>query len=223
MKYEVVTLPERNITGLSVRTSNDAPDCEQKIGALWQMFHQHVQQAGDKCYGVYTDYKWDTPSYLAFVGHEGATGGADVTTVTIPAGNYAKFTYFGAVGKIGEVWQEIWHMNLPRAYTADFEEYVQVDEQTQCGQVNVYVALADICQSCGMPMTKPVDYGTEADGSPSKEYCCYCRKNGAFVQDCTMEQMIEGCLRYAPEQYGDAETARAQMKAYFPTLKRWKQ
>ena len=222
MNYEVVVLPERKVIGLGVRMSNHASDCTQKIGALWQTFRKQMQQVGEKCYGVYTDYKWDDDSYLAFVGQEGALNVMDAITVTIPAGNYAKFTYSGAVDQIGKVWHEIWQMNLPRAYTADFEEYVQIDEATQCGQVNVYIALANICQSCGMPMTKPADYGTEADGSPSKEYCCYCRKNGAFVQDCTMEQMIEGCLQYAPEQYGNSDTARAQMRAYFPTLKRWK-
>ena len=38
-----------------------------------------------------------------------------------------------------------------------------------------------------------------------------------------MEEMIEGCLIYAPEMYGDLDAARAQMQAYFPTLERWKQ
>ena len=89
------------------------------------------------------------------------------------------------------------------------------------GQVNLYIALADLCQSCGMPMTRPEDYGTEQDGRKSPEYCRYCRKDGAFVQDCTMEEMIEGCLTYAPEAYGDPDEARRQMRAYFPTLKRW--
>ena len=54
------------------------------------------------------------------------------------------------------------------------------------GTVNIYVALADVCQSCGMPMTRPEDYGTERDGKPSKTYCCYCRKDGAFVQDLSL-------------------------------------
>ena len=36
-----------------------------------------------------------------------------------------------------------------------------------------------------------------------------------------MEEMIEGCLTYAPEAYGDPDEARRQMRAYFPTLKRW--
>ena len=51
------------------------------------------------------------------------------------------------------------------------------------------------CQSCGMPMG-PTDehYGTEADGSKSKDYCKYCYQNGAFTADCTMGEMISSSL-----------------------------
>ncbi|MBU4293030.1 MAG: zinc ribbon domain-containing protein [Actinobacteria bacterium] len=30
------------------------------------------------------------------------------------------------------------------------------------------------CQSCSMPMMKPEDFGTNADGSKNEEYCTYC-------------------------------------------------
>jgi Putative zinc ribbon domain len=36
------------------------------------------------------------------------------------------------------------------------------------------------CQSCAMPMAKPDDYGTNLDGSQSKEYCHY--SNSRFEQ-----------------------------------------
>ena len=32
------------------------------------------------------------------------------------------------------------------------------------------------CQSCGMPMEKPEDFGTSNDGGRNEEYCCYCYK-----------------------------------------------
>ena len=48
------------------------------------------------------------------------------------------------------------------------------------------------CQSCGMPLTD--DYkGTNADGSRNEDYCNYCYMDGRFMQDMTMEQMIEHC------------------------------
>lgn len=84
-----------------------------------------------------------------------------------------------------------------------------------------------ICQSCGMPMQTADQFGTNKDGSLNQEYCCYCYKNGAFVQDCTMEGMIEHCVQYLDEFNGASNTqftkeeAIAQMKEHFPQLKRW--
>ena len=46
------------------------------------------------------------------------------------------------------------------------------------------------CQSCGMPLTDNV-LGTNADGSKNEDYCMYCYKDGKFLQDCTMDEMIE--------------------------------
>ncbi len=80
------------------------------------------------------------------------------------------------------------------------------------------------CQSCGMPLAADGDLGTEADGSPSYDYCVYCYKDGAFTTNQTMEEMIETCLLYNRETgvYGDESQARRDMTAWFPTLKRWK-
>ncbi len=81
------------------------------------------------------------------------------------------------------------------------------------------------CQSCGMPLTEEAQLGTEADGSRSGEYCCYCYEKGAFAQDCTMEEMIEFCLKLNDEHgaMGTREEAKATMEQWFPTLKRWKE
>jgi hypothetical protein len=55
------------------------------------------------------------------------------------------------------------------------------------------------CQSCGMPLNDHV-LGTNADGSKNEDYCMYCYKDGKFLQDCTMEEMIwrEGDTQYYP-------------------------
>jgi general stress protein 26 len=83
------------------------------------------------------------------------------------------------------------------------------------------------CQSCGMPMQSTDQFGTNADGSANHEYCCYCYKGGAFTQDCTMDEMIEHCIKYIDEfnrtcntQFSKDE-AIAEMKKHFPKLKRW--
>ncbi|MCL2557504.1 MAG: zinc ribbon domain-containing protein [Treponema sp.] len=79
-----------------------------------------------------------------------------------------------------------------------------------------------ICQSCSMPMTKPEDFGKEADGSASKDYCCHCYPKGAFNSpNETMEEMIETCIPFCREYYESDEAARADMTARFPKLKRW--
>jgi hypothetical protein len=84
------------------------------------------------------------------------------------------------------------------------------------------------CQSCGMPMMSAGQFGTNANGSQNTDYCVYCYKDGAFLQDVTMDEMIEHCAQFVEEFNKDAEQkvtreeAIAQMKTYFPQLKRWK-
>ena len=85
----------------------------------------------------------------------------------------------------------------------------------------------EFCQSCGVPIDSST-YGTEADGSKSKDYCHYCYANGSFTNDCTMDGMIELNLNYIDEFNKDSEVkytveeARKMMKEFFPHLKRWK-
>ena len=80
-----------------------------------------------------------------------------------------------------------------------------------------------LCQSCAMPLANAEDFGTNADGSRNEDYCKYCYADGAFTGDCTMDEMIEACVPICVEEgvYGDADAARAAMRAFFPTLKRW--
>ena len=83
------------------------------------------------------------------------------------------------------------------------------------------------CQSCGMPLTEEI-MGTNADGSRNEDYCVYCYKDGAFTQDCTMEQMIDFCAQFTDQMNKQTgwnltpEQAKEQMRKYFPQLKRWK-
>ena len=49
-----------------------------------------------------------------------------------------------------------------------------------------------------------------------------------FLQDCTMNEMIDHCLQFLDEFNKDMEhpytkeEARAEMQQFFPMLKRWK-
>ena len=84
------------------------------------------------------------------------------------------------------------------------------------------------CQSCGMPLTEEV-LGTNADGSKNEDYCQYCYKDGEFLQQMTMDEMIEHCAQFVDEvnKHLPAPLTReeyiGQLKVYFPSLKRWRQ
>lgn len=84
------------------------------------------------------------------------------------------------------------------------------------------------CQSCGMPMPTDDLLGTNADESLNQDYCMYCYRDGEFTQDCTMEEMIQHCVKFLEDfnegldkPYTPAEAVRTMRQA-FPTFKRWK-
>jgi radical SAM superfamily enzyme len=83
------------------------------------------------------------------------------------------------------------------------------------------------CQSCGMPLNDQV-LGTNADGSKNEGYCIYCYKDGKFLQDCTMDEMIEFCSQFVDEVNKNMpkpmtkDEYKQMMRQYFPMLKRWK-
>ena len=84
------------------------------------------------------------------------------------------------------------------------------------------------CQSCGMPLMSDADCGTNADGSLNHDYCKYCYADGKFLQDFTMEQMVDHCVQFVDEvnkhtgQHLTPEEYKQQLQQYFPMLKRWK-
>lgn len=80
------------------------------------------------------------------------------------------------------------------------------------------------CQSCGMPMTKPDAFGTEQDGSRSRDYCTHCYASGAFAHPgATMPSMLEKCVEIMSAQgFMPAPEARKLMAEMLPQLKRWR-
>lgn len=80
-----------------------------------------------------------------------------------------------------------------------------------------------ICQSCGMLMSKPEDFGTNVNGSTSKGYCKFCFRNGRFTEpDITMQQMIEKVAGFlATLEKMPEKEAKGMAKTFVPELKRW--
>jgi Putative zinc ribbon domain len=81
------------------------------------------------------------------------------------------------------------------------------------------------CQSCGLPFKKPEDFGTEANGFRSNDYCHYCYQHGTFTDpDITQAAMIDRCVEAMTRQHiMPAAQARALMTSVLPHLKRWQQ
>jgi len=83
-----------------------------------------------------------------------------------------------------------------------------------------------ICQSCGMPMKKPDDFGTEENGNQNTDYCCHCWEDGTFSEwanDMTLESMIEFNVKFCLEHeiHKTLEEAEKACKEFYPKLKRW--
>ena len=110
----------------------------------------------------------------------------------------------------------------PEAFEAYEATFPQKKKAFQEGQ------LPQFCQSCGMPLTKKEDCGTNADGSTNFDYCQYCYKDGKFLQDCTMDEMIEHCSQFIDEVNKNMpkpmtkEEYKQMMQGFFPMLKRWR-
>jgi len=79
------------------------------------------------------------------------------------------------------------------------------------------------CQSCGMPMLRPEKFGTEASGEASRDFCCFCYKEGAFTEpSITKEQMLQKVTRIMVQRRGmPEEKAESMANNIVPRLKRW--
>lgn len=79
------------------------------------------------------------------------------------------------------------------------------------------------CQSCGMMFTGPDQFGHEADGSETEEFCRWCYDKGEYTYETTMEDMIEECApRMAEYMNWSMDECASLLGAVLPTLKRWK-
>ena len=149
---EIVDLPERRFTGISMRTSNDAvPETpNDSISGLWVRFGSEVSPKIQKdiCYGVYTDYASDqngeyrVSATVELEPDESVPDGLDV--LTTPAGRYMVFRGVGSMPEIvastwGLVWSAFEQADMPyrRTFVGDLEAYPSETE------VIIYVGITD--------------------------------------------------------------------------------
>ncbi len=167
MNYEIVTLEEKTVAGICARTNNTSPDMGAVIGGLWNHFYNEGVYASipgkvnEKALGIYTDYAGEEKSdYTVMTACEitKEVQKEEYTIRKIPSGQYAKFvvpvsnepdavgeekalTYGDMVQAVAAAWQEIWQMDLPRAFQYDFEEYQ--NDSMENTQIHIYVGLKE--------------------------------------------------------------------------------
>lgn len=65
--------------------------------------------------------------------------------------------------------------------------------------------------------------GRDADGGINQDYCKWCYDGGAYLQSCTMEEMIDFCVNVmVKEQGADRKKACIYLQDFIPKLERWK-
>jgi hypothetical protein len=80
------------------------------------------------------------------------------------------------------------------------------------------------CQSCGMPLDGAVEnFGTEADGTPSRDYCKFCYQEGSFTApELTLSQMVQSSVDFMTANLGFSREEAAQLSNnVIRRLKRW--
>jgi hypothetical protein len=82
------------------------------------------------------------------------------------------------------------------------------------------------CQSCAMPLDKPKDFGTNADGSRNDEYCHFCFEKSKFTnQNITMAEMLKIGLKGIDENTEMSKPMKFMIKKMYPAqlkkMKRW--
>lgn len=91
------------------------------------------------------------------------------------------------------------------------------------------IADKQYCQSCGMPLRFDIEeyLGTNADHSRSDEYCYYCLKDGEYIVDIPMGEMVDIWVKYTDKYNGYSGTnytpleLRVLLNKRLPSLKRW--
>jgi hypothetical protein len=74
-----------------------------------------------------------------------------------------------------------------------------------------------------MPLQKEEDFGANANGSKSEEFCFHCFQNGKFLDEgITLEEKISKNVKFAVQMGMSEYEARKMASDVLPRLKRWK-
>ncbi|HBU11319.1 MAG TPA: hypothetical protein DEB31_00850 [Clostridiales bacterium] len=147
MEYEIVTVGEKKVCGVSVKTENAGGKAVRDIEEIWRgFFARNMQEmitgrADDMYIGLYTEYEGDESKPYTYVAGCEASGGALVEK-TIRAGKYAKYTARSGE-EIGAVWNAVWNAAYRRKFESDFEEYTFDGDPAQPREINIYIGIEE--------------------------------------------------------------------------------
>ncbi len=143
---KVVQVDEKQINGISVRTTNEnemSPD-KARIASLWQTFDNKVSvdyRNGKRVYGIYYNYESDANGEFSVLAgtDQTDTSSGDLEKIKIPSGKYLVFEAKGEMPQVViDTWGEIWNYfsndesEYQRTYTTDFEYYKNQNEIEVC-------------------------------------------------------------------------------------------
>lgn len=143
MKYEIIEVKEKTVVGLLKRTTNENMKAVNDIACLWQKFmgigvYDSIKNKCDSdTIGLYTNYESDFIACCEVTKIENLE--RSLISEKILAGKYAKFTTHGDIKQaVGELWQQIWQMNLGRIYSCDYEVYHNGNEKNI---IDIYISI----------------------------------------------------------------------------------
>ena len=107
MKFEIVELEEKVVSGIEIKTTNQDKKCIQDIEKTWQklfsegIYEKLQNKLNDKTIGLYTEYEGDyTKPYTFMAGAEtrqNVESNDEIVSKIIPKGKYVKFVITGDV------------------------------------------------------------------------------------------------------------------------------
>ena len=234
MKIELTQQAEQFTLHVRLKTSvaglNEAFD---KNFALIESYLSEIgEQPAAAPYAAYYNHDMqDLDVEMGFPVAKALPGRDEIKAGIIPAFEQAvcgihKGSYNSLDETYGQIYQYIADNNFEIS-GAHYDFYISNPDNTSENELITRIAIPVkqmiVCQSCGMPMQKDEDFGTEQDGGKNEDYCIYCYKDGAFTADLTMDEMIDFCAGNVDDWDVKItkEEAVAMMRENFPKLKRW--
>lgn len=153
---EIININSFQIIGISIKTANnDLEKLQHDMQSLWNRFisekiaERIPNKISNDVYCIYTDYEGDyTKPYLALLGCR--VENLDYVPSGLSGKSFAGGSYIKKVAKgnlfsgiVYDAWKEIWALDIPRTYHADFEIYGEKAGNPENAEVEILVGVEE--------------------------------------------------------------------------------